>query len=209
MAAVRVRQHVNPLSQKYQTSIAPLDWSQIYSRPEQPLHLDLGCARGHFLLKMADLQPEWNFLGIEIREPLVEQANQHRTELGLTNLYFLFGNANTSLRSLLGPNSLQAVTIQFPDPWFKRRHQKRRLVQPSLVVDLAACLLPGGQIFVQSDVQEVAAEICDRLREHPAFVPQGNDQGWIKENPMPAPSERELVTLEKGAPVYRALFMRT
>lgn len=208
MAAVRVRQHVNPLSQKYQTSIAPLDWSQIYTRPEQPLHLDLGCARGHFLLKMAQLRPEWNFLGIEIREPLVEQANQQRTELGLTNLCFLSGNANTSLRSLLGPNSLQAVTIQFPDPWFKRRHQKRRLVQPPLVVDLAACLRPGGRIFVQSDIQEVAAEICDRLREHPAFVPQGNDQGWITENPMPAPSDRERVTLEKGEPVYRALFMR-
>jgi len=208
LAAVRVRQHVNPLSQKYQTPLAPPDWRQVYPRPEQPLHLDLGCGRGQFLLKIAQLRPEWNFLGIEIREPLVEQANRHRTELDLTNLYFLFGNANTSLRSLLGPNSLQGVTIQFPDPWFKRRHQKRRLVQPPLVADLAICLRLGGQIFVQSDVQEVAAEICDRFHEHPAFVPQGDDQGWIRENPMPARSERELVTLEKGAPVYRALFRR-
>lgn len=75
MPRVRVRQHVNPLSKKYQTPVSPPDWTQVYAQATQPLHLDIGCARGEFLLRMATLQPDWNFLGLEIRESLVEQAN--------------------------------------------------------------------------------------------------------------------------------------
>lgn len=206
MAVVRIREHVNPLSQKYQTPAKTPDWSKVYAQPEQPLHLDIGCGRGRFLLKMAQLQPNWNFLGLEIRQPLVEQTNHWRDELGLTNLHYIFGNANNSLRSLLSPGSLQGVTIQFPDPWFKRRHQKRRVVQPELVEDLAVFLKAGGYLFLQTDVEAVAVEMRDRVAAHPAFQP--TSKGWLPENPMPVASERELSTLEQGQPVYRVLFIR-
>ena len=206
MAIVRVREHVNPLSQKYQAPASPPDWTQIYAQPEQPLHLDIGCGRGRFLLRMAQLQPERNFLGLEIREPLVEQANRWRDELGLVNLHYIFANANNSLRSLLSPSTLEGVIIQFPDPWFKRRHQKRRVVQPGLVADLAVCLRPGGYLFIQSDVEVVAVEMRDRLAEHPAF--EATSQDWLRQNPLPVASERECSTLEQGLPVYRTLFTR-
>ncbi len=181
MAVVRVRQHVNPLCQRYQDAIGPPDWQQVYAQPTQPLHLDIGCARGQFLLSMAHLKPDWNFLGVEIRQPLVERANEQRDQLKLGNLHYLFCNINTALRSpqarprtsLLSPESLQAVTIQFPDPWFKRRHQKRRIVQPQLVKDLAHCLQPGGFLFIQSDVLEVAVDMRDRILAHPDFTLKG------------------------------------
>ncbi|PMB09835.1 tRNA (guanosine(46)-N7)-methyltransferase TrmB, partial [Fischerella thermalis CCMEE 5282] len=70
MVRVRVRQHVNPLAQKYQTPANPLDWEKIYTKPKQPLHLDIGCARGRFLLQMAQIEANCNFLGLEIRQPL-------------------------------------------------------------------------------------------------------------------------------------------
>ena len=206
MTLVRVRQHVNPLSQKYLVATAPPNWQEIFAKPEQPLHLDIGCARGLFLLEMAAQQPDWNFLGVEIRQPLVDRANQDRDQQQLTNLHYLFCNINTSLRTLLAPQSVQAVTIQFPDPWFKRRHQKRRVVQPELVEALAVCLKPGGWILVQSDVLEVAEEMCDRISENPAFSRQ--DQNWLPENPLPIPTERESTTLEQGMPVYRSQFQR-
>jgi tRNA (guanine-N7-)-methyltransferase len=158
---------------------------------------------------MAQQQPEWNFLGLEIREPLVLQANEWRQELSLTNLHFVFCNANQSLASLLSSlpdRSLQRVSIQFPDPWFKKRHQKRRVVQPELVQDLAAYLVQGGMVFLQSDVESVAVEMCDRFAEHSAFVRQGNQ--WLAENPFPVPTEREQSTLAKGEPVYRAVFSK-
>jgi tRNA (guanine-N7-)-methyltransferase len=207
---VRVRQHVNPLSKKYQTPVSSLEWENVYARVTQPLHLDIGCARGEFLLSMAMLQHEWNFLGLEIREPLVEQANAKVLELGLRNLHFLFCNANNSLKPLLDSlqaRTLQRVTIQFPDPWFKKRQVKRRIVQPELVDTLAAYLRDGGEVFLQSDVEAVAVEMCDRFAAHPAFHKQGTDT-WLATNPLPVATEREIFTLSQGEPVYRALFVR-
>ncbi|MFM6424789.1 tRNA (guanine(46)-N(7))-methyltransferase TrmB, partial [Planktothrix sp.] len=98
------------------------------------------------------------------------------------------------------------VSIQFPDPWFKKRHQKRRVVQPELVNYLAHYLGEGGEVFLQSDVEEVAIEMCDRFSEHSAFHRSQND--WLTENPFSLPTERELSTLDRGEPVYRALFVK-
>lgn len=210
MPRVRVRQHVNPLSKKYQTPLTPPNWEKVYAQPTKSLHLDIGCARGEFLLSMAQLQPDWNFLGLEIREPLVEQANAKVSEVGLSNLHYLFCNVNNSLQALfdsLGVGTLQRVTIQFPDPWFKKRQAKRRVVQPELVDTLATYLADGGVVFMQSDIEAVAVEMCARFDAHPAFHKQGTDT-WLATNPLPVPTEREISTLSRGEPVYRALFLR-
>lgn len=205
---VRVRQHVNPLAQKYQAPLTPLEWEKVYTQLNQPLHIDIGCAKGRFLLGMAQIETHWNFLGLEIREPLVHEANKWRDELGLTNLHYLFCNVNNSLRSLLSSfpsKTLQRVTIQFPDPWFKTRHAKRRVVQPQLVQELADYLVPGGIVFLQSDIEFVAMEMCDRFADHSAFRILGTGE-WLAENPLPVSTEREIFTLRKGEPVYRAVF---
>lgn len=209
MAIVRVRQHVNPLSQKYQQTFEPPVWEEVYADLTQPLHLDIGCGRGHFLLNMAQQQPEWNFLGLEIREPLVTQALQWRSDLELMNLYYLFCNANRALRPLLQSlpsGQLQRVTIQFPDPWFKQRHQKRRVVQPEMVDLLAEFLAPGGFVLLQSDVESVAVEMCERFQAQPIF--RRKEFEWLAENPLLVPTEREQSTLSRGQPVYRAVFVK-
>ncbi|MBD2143406.1 tRNA (guanosine(46)-N7)-methyltransferase TrmB [Anabaena sp. FACHB-1250] len=210
MSPVRVRQHVNPLASKFQTPTASPDWESIYTQPNLPLHLDIGCARGRFVLKMAQIEANWNFLGLEIREPLVVEANRICEEMGLKNLHYMFANVNNSLVSLLSnlpPGRLQKVTIQFPDPWFKNRHAKRRVVQRELVTELANYLAVGGVVFLQSDIQFVAEEMCDRFYEHPAFEKLGTTT-WLAENPFPVPTEREIATFNKGEPVYRALFRK-
>ena len=210
MAVIRVRQHVNPLARKFQTPADPPAWEKIYAQYQQPLHLDIGCARGRFLLQMAQVETNWNFLGLEIREPLVIEANRIVSELGLTNLHYLFCNVNNSLSPILStlkPGILQRVSIQFPDPWFKTRHAKRRVVQPELVEDLANYLAVGGVVFLQSDQEFIAVEMCDRFQEHPAFAKMGTEQ-WLAENPLPVPTEREIATQNKGEPVYRALFVK-
>ena len=209
MNRVRVRQHVNPLGIRYQTPINPIDWERIYLDTNQPILLDIGCARGQFLIEMAQIEPNCNFLGLEIREPLVETANKTRSELGLTNLHYIFCNANNSLKPLLSSlpkGILQQVTIQFPDPWFKNRHGKRRVVQPQLVAELAEYLAPGGTVFLQSDVKFVAIEMCDRFEENSAF--QRDSKEWLASNPLPVGTERELFTLEKSEPVYRTVFTK-
>ncbi len=209
MGRVRVRQHVNPLSSKYQQSINLPNFSDIYSELQKPLHLDIGCGRGRFLWQMAQVQPEWNFLGLEIREPLVIEANSWLDEQGLNNLHYLFCNVNISLEKILSSlpeGALQRVSILFPDPWFKKRHQRRRVVQEKLVEDLANYLTVGGKVFLHSDVVEVAKEMCVHFSAHPVFQRTSND--WLTENSLPVLSERELATLAREKPVYRALFVR-
>lgn len=210
MSLVRVRQHVNPLSQKYQTPIQPPDWSQVYAAPTQPLLLDIGCARGSFLLEMATQQPDWNFLGLEIREPLVTRANEACQEAGLTNLHYLFCNANNSLNPLLSTlpaGVLHKVTVQFPDPWFKKRHQKRRVIQPEIVQAIAQYLIPGGEVFLQSDIEVVLLEMGDRFQEHPIFQRETASPEETP-NPFPVATEREIFTLEQEKPVYRMGFRK-
>ncbi|NEO28262.1 MAG: tRNA (guanosine(46)-N7)-methyltransferase TrmB [Kamptonema sp. SIO4C4] len=188
MARVRVRQHVNPLSQQYQTPTPPPNWEEVFACSQQPLFLDIGCARGRFVLEMAQAWPEMNFLGVEIREPLVIEANQKRDREGLTNLHYGFSNINVDVPILLASlpqGVLHTVAIQFPDPWFKKRHAKRRIVQPELVEAVAKYLPAGGQVFLQSDMEFVAVEMRDRFLAHPNFIPK-HDSLWLAENPFPS-----------------------
>ena len=154
MPRVRVHQHVNPFAPHYQQAPESIDLTEIFASPTLPLHLDIGCARGRFILKMAEAEPQWNYLGVEIREPLVTEANEIAVERGLGNLHYKFCNATIGLGALLNglpKDQLQAVTIQFPDPWFKKRHAKRRMVNPELVEAVLEKLAARGRIFVPRD----------------------------------------------------------
>ncbi len=207
MGRSRVRQHVNPLTDKYQQVFEMPNWSDIFADLEAPLHLDIGCARGRFILEMAQQFPKRNFVGVEIREPLVDDANEIRDQLGLKNLHYVFANINTSLQVLLDSlptATLTWITIQFPDPWFKKKHHKRRVVQPDLVDILAKHTPQKLVLFCQSDVEEVALEMREKFLEHETFV-LAHDSFWLQENIFPVPTEREVATASKGEPVYRFL----
>lgn len=206
----RVRQHVNPLNSKYANPADAPNWAETFADPALPLHLDIGCAKGDFVREMAQQVPGWNFLGLEIREPLVERALIRRDEAEQKNLHFVFCNANNSLKPVLegwpGGCPLQWVSIQFPDPWFKKRHQKRRVVQPELVEVLAELMPVAAMVWLQSDIEEVCVEMCDRFNENPAFERTSPD--WLTESPFPAKTDRERVGEEKGLSVYRAQYNR-
>ena len=207
--AIRIRQHVNPLESKFQQPIPIPVWQEVYAKSDRPIHLDIGCARGKFLLDMAQQHPETNFLGIEIRKPLVEYADRAKNELGLTNLHYLFGNINSSAESLLSSlpkDSLKTISVQFPDPWFKKKHHKRRVIQPELVTILVDYLTLKGRVFLQSDIEEVAVAMRDRFANNPKLIQQHST--WLDTNPLPVPTERELYVLEQNLPVYRALFVK-
>ncbi|MEB3265330.1 MAG: tRNA (guanosine(46)-N7)-methyltransferase TrmB [Cyanobacteriota bacterium] len=207
-----VRQHVNPLSRYHQESRPLPPLADLFDQPDQPLHLDIGAARGRFLLAMAALHPWRNHLGLEIRQPLVEAAQADATARGLTNLHYLFGNANVDLLDwlrTLPPNRLELVTLQFPDPWFKTRHHKRRVLQPGLVRALTVALSPGRELFLQSDVLAVITPMLALIEASGCFDrPPGEPQPWPSTNPLPVATEREHHVLAQGLPVYRVLLQR-
>jgi tRNA (guanine-N7-)-methyltransferase len=204
MARVRVHQHVNPLSPFYRFTPKPINIVNVFANPRLPIHLDIGCARGRFILKMAERLPERNFLGVEIREPLVAEGNRLARESNLTNLHYEFNNATYSLDKLLEnlpADLLHAVTIQFPDPWYKKKHAKRRMVNDDLVETIVKHLKFDGKIFVQTDVDFLAEEMFEIFREN-----QGLREIEVLENPFIIKTERETAVDEKDLPIYRAMF---
>jgi len=207
MPRVRVHQHVNPFAPHYQQAPESIDLTEIFASPTLPLHLDIGCARGRFILKMAEAEPQWNYLGVEIREPLVTEANEIAVERGLGNLHYKFCNATIGLGALLNglpKDQLQAVTIQFPDPWFKKRHAKRRMVNPELVEAVLEKLAARGRIFVQTDIEFLAEEMFVLFRTSEML-----SEIAVRENPFPIKTEREKAVEDKNMPVYRAMFVKT
>ena len=207
-----MRQHVNPLSRFFQLPLQLPPPSDLFEKPLQPIHLDIGCARARCLLGLAQCQPHWNHLGVEIRRPLVISADRDALASGLGNVRVLFCNANISLEgwmAALPPDQMQRVSIQFPDPWFKRRHRKRRVLQPALLLAIAAALQPGREFFIQSDVLEVITpmvtltELCGCFNR-----PAADARPWRVDNPLSVPTERESYTSEQELPVYRVLYQR-
>eukprot|EP00878_Enallax_costatus_P039167 GHUV01044715.1.p1 GENE.GHUV01044715.1~~GHUV01044715.1.p1 ORF type:complete len:286 (+),score=54.82 GHUV01044715.1:129-986(+) len=152
MGKVRIRQHVNPLESRFQQPTAAPDWSAIYSNPQLPLFVDMGCGPGRFLLLLCkrhrQLQQPINCLGLEIRQQLVERANKWAQELNYdSQVHYLFTNVSVSLSGLLQdyPGPIATLSAQFPDPLFKKRHKKRRMVQQSVVQAARDLLMPGGE----------------------------------------------------------------
>ncbi len=155
---------------------------------------------------MAEVEPTWNYLGVEIREPLVEEANRLANEAGLNNIHYAFCNAMLWLDRLLAhvpDDILQMVTIQFPDPWFKKKHAKRRMVNAELVDVVVSKLGTGGLIFVQTDIEPLADEMFEFFRDDSRLTEQ-----TVKENPMPVKTEREKAVEDKELPVFRRCFQR-
>ena len=207
-----MRQHVNPLSRFFQKPLNLPEVNQLFEDGQLPIHLDIGCARGQFLLELASSDPAWNYLGVEIRMPLVVSAKKEKERLEIRNLNYLYCNANVSLEnwlSKLSNGQLRRVTIQFPDPWFKRRHQKRRVLQPSLLISLANALKQDSQLFIQSDIFEVINQMVNLIEASKCFVrdkKKSND--FLELNPFSFPTEREIYVLKNNMPVYRVLYFR-
>ena len=153
-----MRQHVNPLSKNFFEidPIPPLN--QVFENPKLPLHLDIGCASGDFLFELSLKNKNWNYIGIEIREKLVLNANLKLKSRENKNLYFSFGNANNIFnqsKNISIFNLINSISFNFPDPWFKKKHHKRRVIQPKLINLLSNSMKKGSLIFIKTDVREL------------------------------------------------------
>ena len=207
-----MRQHVNPLSQFFQLPLSLPSKNVIFSKSYQPIHIDIGSAKGEFLIELALKYPDWNFLGLEIREPLVNSSERKRRKLKLENLKFLFCNVNVSLDKWLSDldfDQLKRVSIQFPDPWFKRKHFKRRVLKTSLINSIARYMSKDGEIFIQSDILALI-ESMTHVMDNSIYFNRNYLHGskWLDENPYNASTDRELFVVKQNLPIYREMYIR-
>tara|TARA_B100000459_G_C8564189_1_gene195441 strand:- start:278 stop:922 length:645 start_codon:yes stop_codon:yes gene_type:complete len=207
-----VRQHVNPLSHFFQLPLSLPSKSILFKNSDYPIHLDIGSAKGEFLIELAINYPNWNFLGLEIREQLVSSSEKKRKRMGLENLSFLYCNVNISLDEWLSDldrDQLKRVSIQFPDPWFKRKHLKRRVLKKSLLSSIASAISHNGELFIQSDIlkliEYMSSVIDDNIYFDRKFV---KGLKYLEENPYEVSTDRELFVLKQNLPIYRAMYIR-
>ncbi|KAK9273627.1 hypothetical protein L1049_018517 [Liquidambar formosana] len=217
---VRIRQHVNPLAASFSIPPPVPDWNQVFRDSTLPLMVDIGSGSGRFLLWLAKRNADSrNYLGLEIRQKLVNRAEFWVKELALRNIHFMFANATVSFQQLVSsyPGPLMLVSILCPDPHFKTRHHKRRVVQRPLVDSIVNNLVPGGQVFLQSDVPEVAMDMrnqfdseSDVLQHIDAIDPrvQCDMEGWLLSNPFGIRTEREIHAEFEGAKIYRRMYWK-
>ena len=153
-----MRQHVNPLSSNFNQIERIPSLREMFGDSKSNLHLDIGCAAGEFLFDLALVNTSWNYLGIEIREKLVKNAKLKVFKKEIKNLYFIFGNANNILNDFQSKfiiKNLKSISFNFPDPWFKKRHYKRRVIQPEFINILSNSLQTGTLIFIKTDVKDL------------------------------------------------------
>ena len=131
-----------------------IDWGEHFGDGRQPDMLDIGCGKGGFLLSMAELNPEMNLLGIEVREPVVEWICNFVKCEKVTNCSALWYSVVNGME-FIADNSIAKAFYLFPDPWPKTKHLKRRAFSSEFLVEIERVLKPGGELYLATDMPVV------------------------------------------------------
>ena len=151
---------------------------------------------------------ETSFIGVEIRQELVRRVNEGARGEGIGNLAAVFANMNSDLVALFQRGQVERFFVNFPDPWFKRAQHKRRVMDGRLGAELHDLLKPGGELFFQSDIFELALSAMEVLEQTAGLVNAHGEWSFCRENPYGAQSLREVRVLERELPVWRILYVR-
>jgi tRNA (guanine-N7-)-methyltransferase len=201
----RIRQHVNPLK----SDLLEIDVARVETPPGR-LEVELGSAEAHFLMDLARADPEAAFVGVEIRREVVSRASRACQTAGLVNVQNVFANISVDLPRLFARQSVRRFHLNFPDPWFKSRQHKRRVVGAGLVLDIHDALEAGGELFVQTDIFDIALEAMAALEaDGPRrFANALEPWSFFPHNPFGARSRRERQCDAEGARIWRLLYRK-
>ncbi|MEZ3182200.1 tRNA (guanosine(46)-N7)-methyltransferase TrmB [Streptomyces pimonensis] len=184
-----------------------LDLAEFFGN-DHPVVLEIGFGMGEATARMAAADPATNILAVDVHTPGQGNLLNLADRLGLTNVRVGNGDAVILLREMLAPGSLAGLRVYFPDPWPKKRHHKRRLIQPEFLTLAATRLAPGAVLHCATDWEPYAEQMLDVLTAHPDFENTRADGGFA-----PRPASRPLTRfegqgLEKGHVVNDVLFRR-
>jgi tRNA (guanine-N7-)-methyltransferase len=200
----RLRQHVNPLKA---SSLAPRDGP--LALPDGPaVEVELGCGDAQFLFELARAQPDALFVGIDIRAPFIAEAERTRQLLGVENVQLLVGNLLVDSDRLFQPGRVRRFYVNFPDPWFKRRHHNRRWLTRESLAHLITALERNGELFFQSDVWELALEALALFEENDLLENVCGPWTFLRVNPFGSRTEREDACIAGALPIWRLLYAK-
>jgi tRNA (guanine-N7-)-methyltransferase len=185
----------------------PIDWPAVFGN-DHPVEIEVGFGKGLFLVTAAQAHPERNYLGIEVLRALQLYAATRVAKRHLTNVRVARGDARRFLHERVADGSVAAVHVYFPDPWWKKRHHKRRVWTPEFAADCVRVLRPGGRLHVATDVPEYFALVRELLDGQ-----SGLKRLWSEEQTGPPRADEILTNFErkarqKGGSVFRAEYER-
>ena len=177
--------------------LLPLDFLELF--PEvRPLEVDLGSGSGKFILAAAQRFPDRHFLGVERLLGRVRQTQRNAIRLGLANLRLLRLEINYTVRYLIPANSVSKFHLYFPDPWPKRRHRARRLVNSEFLAAIAIALVADGELWIKTDHASYFEQICRVANgSHSLFA----SREWSDDDYPVSDFEKDF--LDRGLPIYR------
>jgi len=184
-----------------------LDYRQAFGR-DGPVVLEIGFGMGQSLVEMAAAAPDKNFIGVEVHRPGVGKLLHAMAESEVDNIRIYCHDAVEVLQRCIAPDSLDEVQIYFPDPWHKKRHNKRRLIQPGFVELLVTRMKPGGLLHVATDWENYAEQIMEVLSANAQLLNTAGTGNYV-----PRPAQRPLTKFERrgerlGHGVWDILFRR-
>lgn len=162
----------------------PFDWNAVFNR-SAPKVLDVGFGAGESLLELAATNPDRDYIGIEVYRSGVGRVLGGIQEQGLTNVRVFCADAVDVMEQATADASLDAVLLYFPDPWTKKRHHKRRLVQTTFADTVARSLKPGGIWWLATDWHNYAEWMRETIDIHSAFSNIGERDGFVSQAQRP------------------------
>lgn len=183
----------------------PIDIERLYDRIA-PLEVEIGSGKGLFLASASRAQPDRHFLGIEVAQKYARHAAARLAREQRTNALIVRGDAVQLFHELFADKCLAAVHVYFPDPWWKKRHKKRRVLNEQMLRDIERTLMPGGSLHFWTDVEEYFATTLELIAttthlEGPLPVPER-----APEHDLDYRTHFERRTRLHDEPVYRAEF---
>jgi len=184
-----------------------LDFTKVFGN-DNPVVLEIGFGMGKSLVEMANNAPDTNFIGIEVHRPGVGACLMDASEAGVTNLRVYEHDAVEVLADCIADSSLAKLQLFFPDPWHKKRHHKRRIVQPEFVENLRSKLKIGGVFHMATDWENYAEHMLEVMTAAEKFKNQSETNDY-----MPRPDDRPLTKFEQrghrlGHGVWDLMFER-
>jgi tRNA (guanine-N7-)-methyltransferase len=185
----------------------PCDAQALFGRPA-PLEVEVGSGKGLFLRGAAAARPEAAFLGVEVARKYAQFAAAGLAKAGLPNALVVHGDALRVFRELIAADSLAAVHVYFPDPWWKQRHRRRRVMREPLLRDVERTLCPGGALHFWTDVEEYFQTTLDLLAAHTGLLGPLPVPEIPAEHDMAYRTHFERRVRQANQPVYRAEFRK-
>lgn len=185
----------------------PLSPAAVFGR-QAPCVLEIGFGMGDATAQIAAARPDTDFIGVEVHEAGVGALLRLIGERQLPNLRIVRHDAVEVLREMVAPGSLAAVHVFFPDPWHKKRHHKRRLIQPPLVALIASRLQPGGVLHCATDWEPYAEQMLQVLSAEPLLANTAGGTGWAARPDYRPLTKFEARGLRLGHGVRDLVFMR-